>query len=208
MVLQRILLDKPYKYPRISSYELPRVLRGRDVHELTSLGLYDAEDVYAERYTTTIGLLFLSAVVQWNHACFGILEVSKRTGSNPVHGLSVDQIYFSFTIDDFIFESKFKRRLRTFGLKLLRAVTALGPARGKEVAFGSGLGPKAGPSFPWWPQASLLVVHLQRFTLGKGRHKQEINVYNSPDGAVRAPKGVIRATCTKSGGEWCVQVSC
>ncbi|MPC19131.1 Sodium-coupled monocarboxylate transporter 1 [Portunus trituberculatus] len=30
-----------------------------------------------------------AAVVQWNHACFGILEVSKRTGSNPVHGLSV-----------------------------------------------------------------------------------------------------------------------
>ncbi|MPC90986.1 hypothetical protein E2C01_085994 [Portunus trituberculatus] len=33
--------------------------------------------------------LYKSAVVQWNHACFGILEVSKRTGSNPVHGLSV-----------------------------------------------------------------------------------------------------------------------
>ncbi|MPC21425.1 hypothetical protein E2C01_014411 [Portunus trituberculatus] len=32
-----------------------------------------------------------AAVVQWNHACFGILEVSKRTGSNPVHGLSVGQ---------------------------------------------------------------------------------------------------------------------
>ncbi|MPD02515.1 hypothetical protein E2C01_098104 [Portunus trituberculatus] len=27
--------------------------------------------------------------VQWNHACFGVREVSKRTGSNPVHGLSV-----------------------------------------------------------------------------------------------------------------------
>ncbi|MPC43169.1 hypothetical protein E2C01_036806 [Portunus trituberculatus] len=25
----------------------------------------------------------------WNHACFGVRGVSKRTGSNPVHGLSV-----------------------------------------------------------------------------------------------------------------------
>ncbi|MPC98339.1 hypothetical protein E2C01_093705 [Portunus trituberculatus] len=34
--------------------------------------------------------------------------------------------------------------------------------------------PKAtGPFFPWWPQASLLVVHLQCLTLGKGRHKQK-----------------------------------
>ncbi|MPC92543.1 hypothetical protein E2C01_087636 [Portunus trituberculatus] len=31
----------------------------------------------------------LAAVVQWNHACFGVREVSKRTGSNPVHGPSV-----------------------------------------------------------------------------------------------------------------------
>ncbi|MPC34808.1 hypothetical protein E2C01_028210 [Portunus trituberculatus] len=31
-----------------------------------------------------------AAMVQWNHACFGILRVSKRTGSNPVHGLRVD----------------------------------------------------------------------------------------------------------------------
>ncbi|MPC30514.1 hypothetical protein E2C01_023781 [Portunus trituberculatus] len=30
-----------------------------------------------------------AAVVQWNHACFGIRGVSKRTGSNPVHGQSV-----------------------------------------------------------------------------------------------------------------------
>ncbi|MPC29058.1 Glutamate receptor 2 [Portunus trituberculatus] len=30
-----------------------------------------------------------AAVVQWNHACFGVRNVSKRTGSNPVHGLSV-----------------------------------------------------------------------------------------------------------------------
>ncbi|MPC26242.1 hypothetical protein E2C01_019378 [Portunus trituberculatus] len=30
-----------------------------------------------------------SAVVQWNHACFGVRWVSKRTDSNPVHGLSV-----------------------------------------------------------------------------------------------------------------------
>ncbi|MPC78286.1 hypothetical protein E2C01_072770 [Portunus trituberculatus] len=34
--------------------------------------------------------LIMNTMVQWNHACFGILEVSKRTGSNPVHGLSVD----------------------------------------------------------------------------------------------------------------------
>ncbi|MPC88257.1 hypothetical protein E2C01_083157 [Portunus trituberculatus] len=26
---------------------------------------------------------------QWNHVCFGVREVSKRTGSNPVHGPSV-----------------------------------------------------------------------------------------------------------------------
>ncbi|MPC95645.1 hypothetical protein E2C01_090864 [Portunus trituberculatus] len=25
-------------------------------------------------------------MVQWNHACFGVRGVSKRTGSNPVHG--------------------------------------------------------------------------------------------------------------------------
>ncbi|MPC49180.1 hypothetical protein E2C01_042975 [Portunus trituberculatus] len=30
-----------------------------------------------------------AAVVQWNHACFGVRRVSKRTGSNPVHGPSV-----------------------------------------------------------------------------------------------------------------------
>ncbi|MPC11646.1 hypothetical protein E2C01_004317 [Portunus trituberculatus] len=29
-----------------------------------------------------------AAVVQWNHACFGIRGISKRTGSNPVHGPS------------------------------------------------------------------------------------------------------------------------
>ncbi|MPC16909.1 hypothetical protein E2C01_009747 [Portunus trituberculatus] len=28
-------------------------------------------------------------MVQWNHACFGVQGVSKRTGSNPVHGPSV-----------------------------------------------------------------------------------------------------------------------
>ncbi|MPC47146.1 hypothetical protein E2C01_040882 [Portunus trituberculatus] len=28
-------------------------------------------------------------VVQWIHACFEVREVSKRTGSNPVHGPSV-----------------------------------------------------------------------------------------------------------------------
>ncbi|MPC31021.1 hypothetical protein E2C01_024295 [Portunus trituberculatus] len=26
--------------------------------------------------------------MQWNHACFGVRGVSKRTGLNPVHGLS------------------------------------------------------------------------------------------------------------------------
>ncbi|MPC23235.1 hypothetical protein E2C01_016274 [Portunus trituberculatus] len=31
-----------------------------------------------------------AAMVQWNHACFGVRGVSKCTGSNPVHGLSVD----------------------------------------------------------------------------------------------------------------------
>ncbi|MPC64132.1 hypothetical protein E2C01_058244 [Portunus trituberculatus] len=30
-----------------------------------------------------------TAVVQWNHACFGVRGVSKRMDSNPVHGLSV-----------------------------------------------------------------------------------------------------------------------
>ncbi|MPC88102.1 hypothetical protein E2C01_082994 [Portunus trituberculatus] len=35
-------------------------------------------------------LLFQAAVVQWNHACFGVRGISKRTGSNPVHGPSVD----------------------------------------------------------------------------------------------------------------------
>ena len=73
-------------------------------------------------------------------------------------------------------------------------------AQGRELA--------AGPAFPWWPQASLLVVHLQRITLGKGRHKQEINVYHSPDGAVRGPKGVIRAPCVEYDGEWCVRDLC
>ncbi|MPC19101.1 hypothetical protein E2C01_012009 [Portunus trituberculatus] len=29
-----------------------------------------------------------AAVVQWNHVCFGVREVSKRMGLNPVHGLS------------------------------------------------------------------------------------------------------------------------
>ncbi|MPC42798.1 hypothetical protein E2C01_036429 [Portunus trituberculatus] len=32
------------------------------------------------------------AVVQWNHARFGVREVSKRTGSNPVHGPSVVRV--------------------------------------------------------------------------------------------------------------------
>ncbi|MPC24677.1 hypothetical protein E2C01_017764 [Portunus trituberculatus] len=30
-----------------------------------------------------------TAVVQWNHACFGVHGVSKRTGLNPVHDPSV-----------------------------------------------------------------------------------------------------------------------
>ncbi|MPC71912.1 hypothetical protein E2C01_066204 [Portunus trituberculatus] len=30
-----------------------------------------------------------AAVVQWNHACFGVRGVSKHKGSNPVHGPSV-----------------------------------------------------------------------------------------------------------------------
>ncbi|MPC74514.1 hypothetical protein E2C01_068874 [Portunus trituberculatus] len=30
-----------------------------------------------------------AAVVQWNHACFRVRGVSKRTGSNPAHGPSV-----------------------------------------------------------------------------------------------------------------------
>ncbi|MPC31579.1 hypothetical protein E2C01_024875 [Portunus trituberculatus] len=29
-----------------------------------------------------------AAVVQWNHACFGVRGISKCTGSNPVHGPS------------------------------------------------------------------------------------------------------------------------
>ncbi|MPC57463.1 hypothetical protein E2C01_051443 [Portunus trituberculatus] len=29
-----------------------------------------------------------AVVVQWNHACFGVRGVSKRTGSNPVYGPS------------------------------------------------------------------------------------------------------------------------
>ncbi|MPC55131.1 hypothetical protein E2C01_049062 [Portunus trituberculatus] len=33
--------------------------------------------------------LEVAAVVQCNHACFGVRGVSKRTGSNPVHGPSV-----------------------------------------------------------------------------------------------------------------------
>ncbi|MPC09443.1 hypothetical protein E2C01_002055 [Portunus trituberculatus] len=32
----------------------------------------------------------MSARQQWNHACFGVRGVSKRTGSNPVHGPSAD----------------------------------------------------------------------------------------------------------------------
>ncbi|MPC92926.1 hypothetical protein E2C01_088039 [Portunus trituberculatus] len=32
---------------------------------------------------------WMAAVVQWNHARFGVQGVSKRTGSNPVHGPSV-----------------------------------------------------------------------------------------------------------------------
>ncbi|MPC07788.1 hypothetical protein E2C01_000355 [Portunus trituberculatus] len=36
------------------------------------------------------GFLAGAAVVQWNHACFGVRGVSKRTSSNPVHGPSVD----------------------------------------------------------------------------------------------------------------------
>ncbi|MPC71352.1 hypothetical protein E2C01_065629 [Portunus trituberculatus] len=68
-----------------------------------------------------------------------------------------DKNYFSFTIDDFIFESKYKRRLKTFGLKFLRAVTALGAARRKEVAVGSGLGSKAGN----WLQVLLFLGGLK-----------------------------------------------
>ncbi|MPC75015.1 hypothetical protein E2C01_069398 [Portunus trituberculatus] len=32
---------------------------------------------------------FVSVERQWNHACFGVRGVSKRTDSNPVYGLSV-----------------------------------------------------------------------------------------------------------------------
>ncbi|MPC49197.1 hypothetical protein E2C01_042993 [Portunus trituberculatus] len=49
-----------------------------------------------KKITTTAPLspLFHSATIarqhiQWNHARFGLRGVSKRTGSNPVHGPSV-----------------------------------------------------------------------------------------------------------------------
>ncbi|MPC37629.1 hypothetical protein E2C01_031118 [Portunus trituberculatus] len=41
-----------------------------------------------ERVNETNG----AAVVQWNHARFGVRGVSKRTGSNPVHDLSVGRV--------------------------------------------------------------------------------------------------------------------
>ncbi|MPC74721.1 hypothetical protein E2C01_069095 [Portunus trituberculatus] len=39
--------------------------------------------------TKKVNRLIGAAVVQWNHVCFGVRVVSKRTGSNPVHGPSV-----------------------------------------------------------------------------------------------------------------------
>ncbi|MPC15718.1 hypothetical protein E2C01_008516 [Portunus trituberculatus] len=35
-----------------------------------------------------------TAMVQWNHVCFGVRGVSKRTSSNPLHGLSVGWLGF------------------------------------------------------------------------------------------------------------------
>ncbi|MPC19849.1 hypothetical protein E2C01_012780 [Portunus trituberculatus] len=57
--------------------------------------------------------------------------------------------------------------------------------------------PKGDPA--WGPRQG---TGCRSFTLGKGRHKQEINVYHSPDGAMRGPKGVLRAPCIV----WCVIV--
>ncbi|MPC24444.1 hypothetical protein E2C01_017525 [Portunus trituberculatus] len=63
--------------------------------------------------------------------------------------------------------------MKILGQNLSRAVTALGPVLWEKVAVGSGLGPKAGNwqqvlFFPLRAQASVIIIHLQRLTLGKG----------------------------------------
>ncbi|MPC44434.1 Solute carrier family 22 member 20 [Portunus trituberculatus] len=76
-----LLCAASYQVQFIFTPELyPTVIRSRGfgfVNGTGSLGL-----VTAPLITDLLGS-------KWNHACFGILEVSKRTGSNPVHGLSV-----------------------------------------------------------------------------------------------------------------------
>ncbi|MPC79564.1 hypothetical protein E2C01_074096 [Portunus trituberculatus] len=49
----------------------------------------DISELSRHHHQAKEGFVIGAAVVQWTHACFGILEVSKCTGSNPVHGLSV-----------------------------------------------------------------------------------------------------------------------
>ncbi|MPC44439.1 hypothetical protein E2C01_038112 [Portunus trituberculatus] len=48
-------------------------------------------------------------MVQRNHACFGVRGVSKRTGSNPVHGPSVElcELVLVFAVFFFIFPGYF-----------------------------------------------------------------------------------------------------
>ena len=102
-----------------------------------------------------IVLLFLSSHTHTNmttftgrkHAMYipNTLEQSCLTLSHWAADCDTlsNQSLFSFTIDDLIFESKFKRHLRTFGQNSLEAVTAFSAARGERVAVGSSLGTKA-----------------------------------------------------------------
>ncbi|MPC27329.1 hypothetical protein E2C01_020501 [Portunus trituberculatus] len=49
--------------------------------------------VGAEGKVMDLSLSITHALVQWNHACFGVRGVSKHTGSNPVHGPSVGWVF-------------------------------------------------------------------------------------------------------------------
>ncbi|MPC56638.1 hypothetical protein E2C01_050603 [Portunus trituberculatus] len=78
----------------ISSFPglMPRLARGSDSSGepcVQQTGFKCGDATPRQDTTRVLASPRKAAVVQGNHACFGIRWISKRTGSNPVHGPSV-----------------------------------------------------------------------------------------------------------------------
>ncbi|MPC27936.1 hypothetical protein E2C01_021126 [Portunus trituberculatus] len=79
------LLRKITGTPTSQSALRDNVCNGYQDYNFLSTGRMSQVTVYLSRD----GLRLNAAVVQWNHACFWVRGVSKRTSLNPVHGPSV-----------------------------------------------------------------------------------------------------------------------